>query len=99
MPTAVDKNDPLTHFAPLLAVLEAAPTGDDYDSPVVGLAIAYGVQSARAAGVPPAAVLARLRTHLNGAPLAHVDWDRAMVVDHVVLRRVEAYFDGMTAAP
>lgn len=95
----MEPDDVLTHFAPLLAVLEVAASRRDYESPVVREAIVYGARSARAAGVPPERVLSQLRTHLHGGPLADVDCDRGLVIEHVVLRLIASYYAETNAAP
>jgi len=100
-PAASPHSRPLVHepdvsayFAPLFALLEVAIAQRDYESPAIADAVDQGAAAARAAGVPPERVLSELRARLHSAPLIAVgEWYRSVLVDRLVLRAIQAYYD------
>ena len=95
----MQENDPGTHFAPLFALLETIVAARDYTNPTVAERTAACTQAARNAGVPPERILAYLRQRLHDAPLSAVgDWYRGVLVDRIIARAIDSYFDNPPGA-
>ena len=89
----VHENDPATHFEPLLSLLQAVVVTKDYANPAIDAQIGASTVAARNAGFSPEALIAYLRHQVHEAPLTAVgDWSRAVLVERLVARAIDAYF-------
>jgi len=98
--SSVSEIDASPHFAPLFDLLEAVVETRDYTNPAVVERAAAGAVATRRAGISPETMIAYLRRRLHQAPLSAVgDWYRAVLVEHVVARAIDAYYDAASADP
>jgi len=94
------QNDPAPHFDPLLALLQAVVVTKDYANPAIDRQAGASTVAARDAGFPPEAVIAYLRQQVHQTPLSAVgDWYRAVLIERLVARAIEAYFETSAADP
>ena len=92
--------NPAPHFAPLFERLDAIADPNDYANPSLAGQAAGCALAARAAGVPPEAMVAYLRRRLNDVPLSNVgDWYQGVLVERLVSRAILSYFSDGPQAP
>ena len=93
-------NDAAPHFDALLALLQAVVVTKDYANPAIDRQVGASTVAAREAGVSPEAVIAYLRHQVHQAPLSAVgDWYRVVLVEHLVARAIDAYFETSATDP
>jgi hypothetical protein len=94
------ETDPAPHFEPLLALLQAVVVTRDYANPAIDLQAGASTVAARDAGFAPEVVVAYLRQRVHETTLSAVgDWYRTVLVERLVARAIDAYFETSAADP